>query len=94
MASAGYPGAYKTGFPVSGIPDSEAAGATVFHAGTRRGPSGIETAGGRVLGVTASAPDLSRAIARAYEAVGHITFEGAYYRTDIGKKGLVRWPGY
>jgi phosphoribosylamine--glycine ligase len=94
MASAGYPGAYKTGFRISGISEAEATGATVFHAGTREAPHGVETAGGRVLGVTASAPDLSRAIAKAYDAVAHIKFEGAYNRTDIGRKGLVRWPGY
>jgi phosphoribosylamine--glycine ligase len=94
MASSGYPGAYKTGAPISGIPEAQATGAMVFHAGTRQGPNGLETAGGRVLGVTASGPDLSRAIANAYEAVSHIRFEGAYHRTDIGKKGLVRWPGY
>jgi len=46
--------------------------------------------GGRVLGVTATAEDLSRAIARAYSAVGKINFEGMHFRRDIGAKGLMR----
>ena len=54
LASGGYPGAYQTGKPITGIADAEAEGATVFHAGTRAATRGLETAGGRVLGVTAS----------------------------------------
>jgi phosphoribosylamine--glycine ligase len=91
LASRGYPGSYETGKPISGIDDAEAAGATVFHAGTRSGPSGIETAGGRVLGVTAGGDNLKSAIARAYEATGHIHFEGMHFRRDIGRKGLQRY---
>ena len=56
LASGGYPGAYKTGYPITGIADC---GATVFHAGTRQGEHGLETAGGRVLGVTESGADLA-----------------------------------
>src|SRR5258708_7546980 len=48
IASRGYPGKFETGFPISGIDQAEAAGATVFHAGTRVGAQGIETGGGRV----------------------------------------------
>ena len=88
MASGGYPGAYETGVPIHGIEAAEAAGATVFHAGTRLGWSGMETAGGRVLGVTAAGEDLGSAIERAYEAVGKIQFEGMQYRRDIARKGL------
>ena len=68
-------------------------GVKVFHAGTtKRGDGKIVTAGGRVLCVTAySENDLSHAIGRAYRAVDKISFEGgAQYRTDIGKKGLVK----
>jgi len=50
-------------------------------------------AGGRVLGVTASGEDLGTAIARAYQAVAKIRFDGAHYRRDIGQKGLKRWEG-
>jgi phosphoribosylamine--glycine ligase len=92
LASAGYPQGSQSGVMISGIPEAEAAGATVFHAGTRLGAAGqIETAGGRVLGVTARGPYLSGAIRHAYEAVGHIQFDGMQYRRDIGRKGLGRY---
>ena len=87
-ASKGYPGSYPTGFPISGIDNC---GATVFHAGTRTGPQGLETAGGRVLGVTQTGGDLALAIACAYAAASKIHFEGMHYRTDIGRKGLLRY---
>jgi phosphoribosylamine--glycine ligase len=87
-ASQGYPGSYETGKPIRGIEAAEATGAAVFHAGTRIGFSGLQTAGGRVLGVTASGRDLSAAIDNAYAAVYKIHFEGIHFRTDIGRKGL------
>jgi phosphoribosylamine--glycine ligase len=90
MASGGYPGAYRSGKAIRGIQMAEARGATVFHAGTRLGAQGIETAGGRVLGVTAGGRDLAAAIDAAYRAVGEIRFEGMHYRKDIGQKGLRR----
>jgi phosphoribosylamine--glycine ligase len=90
MASGGYPGAFETGKEIRGVAEAEAAGASVFQAGTRRLHGRLETAGGRVLGVTASGSDLAQAIARAYAAAEHITFEGLHYRRDIGRKGLVR----
>jgi phosphoribosylamine--glycine ligase len=95
LASAGYPGAYETGKEIGGIAEAEALGATVFQAGTRLGPEGaptgaIETAGGRVLGVTAGGVDLKMAIKRAYTAVEKIHFDGMHYRRDIGQKGLNR----
>jgi len=63
----------------------------VFHAGTKRTAKGLETAGGRVLGVTSSGKDLPAAIHNAYAAVEKIHFEGMHYRRDIGAKGLKRW---
>ena len=90
LASAGYPGAYETGKEIVGIPTAETKGATVFHAGTRLHRGKLETAGGRVLGVTAGGPDLASAIATAYEAARCIQFEGMHYRSDIGHKGLAR----
>ena len=63
------PGAFETGKPIHGIEAAEATGATVFHAGTRHGAQGLETAGGRVLGVTARGDDLRDAIDNAYAAV-------------------------
>jgi phosphoribosylamine--glycine ligase len=91
LASGGYPGAYETGKAIRGIEAAEATGTTVFHAGTRMGAAGLETAGGRVLGVTAAGQDLAGAIDRAYEAVRQVHFEGMHYRTDIGRKGLERY---
>ena len=91
MASAGYPGAYESGKPISGIAEAEALGTVVFHAGTRAGAHGVETAGGRVLGVTASGDNLADAIARAYSGVEAIHFDGAHFRRDIGRKGLERY---
>lgn len=91
LASAGYPGAFSTGHPISGVEAAEAGGATVFHAGTRKADRGLETAGGRVLGVTASGADLPTAIESVYAAVEQIHFEGVHYRTDIGRKGLNRY---
>lgn len=90
LASDGYPATYPTGRPIHGIAQAEATGATVFHAGTRMGASGLETAGGRVLGVTASGGVLPEAIAAAYRAIEHIRFEGMHFRRDIGVKGLNR----
>src|SRR5579883_2155432 len=88
MAAAGYPGQVRTGDAITGI---ETCGAQVFHAGTKRTERGLETSGGRVLGVTASGSDLPGAIANAYAAVGKIHFDGMHYRRDIGRKGLKRW---
>lgn len=93
LTSGGYPGSYETGKPIRGIDAAEATGATVFHAGTREGVVGIETAGGRVLGVTASGANLETAIDRAYTAVRQVHFEGMHYRKDIGRKGLERYNG-
>ena len=89
LASAGYPGAYPSGRVIGGL-DVPLDNAIVFHAGTRRDGDRVVTAGGRVLGVTASGADLQTAIATAYEAVRHIEFEGMHYRHDIGSKGLSR----
>jgi phosphoribosylamine---glycine ligase len=88
MAADGYPGAPRTGDPIHGI---DSCGADVFHAGTRQGADGLETAGGRVLGVTARGPDLGAAIANTYTAVHGVEFRGMHFRSDIGRKGLKRW---
>ncbi len=87
MAAAGYPGNVRTGDPIT-IGESSA---QVFHAGTKIGDRGLETAGGRVLGVTASGTDLASAIQNAYASVEKIHFVGMQYRSDIGKKGIKRW---
>jgi phosphoribosylamine--glycine ligase len=90
LASEGYPGEYRTDRKISGIENVQ--GAEVFHAGTKRTTEGdLVTSGGRVLGVTALGADLRTAIANAYAAVGHISFEGMHYRKDIGIRGLKRY---
>jgi len=88
MASGGYPGRYQTGLPIDGVEEAERLGCQVFHAGTRLQGSRLLTAGGRVLGVTATGPDLETAIRDAYRGVQAISFQGAHYRTDVGAKGL------
>lgn len=92
MASGGYPGSYPKGKEITGLEKAEEVGEViVFHAGTRFGDSGqIETAGGRVLGITATGDELSDALNLAYQAIGKISFEGMQFRRDIGKKGLAR----
>lgn len=90
MASAGYPGSYEKGKEISGIEDAEATGATVVHAGTKMADGKLLTNGGRVLGVVGTGKDLQAALDKAYEACGKIRFEGAFYRKDIGQKGLAR----
>jgi phosphoribosylamine--glycine ligase len=88
-SSGGYPGSYKTGYPITGlgtagqVPDVQ-----VFHAGTAQVGGQIFTAGGRVLGVTASAGSLREALDRAYQALAEIAFEGMYFRRDIGHRAL------
>ena len=85
LASGGYPGSYEKGYPITGL---EEAGQTavVFHAGTRRDADGtVLTNGGRVLGVTAAADTLERAIDGAYAAAKHIHFTDMHFRTDIGR---------
>lgn len=89
IASGGYPGAFESGKRITGIEDVE--GAVVFHAGTERDGRDLVTAGGRVLGVTASGPDLQASIEAAYTAAGKIHFDGMHYRKDIGKRGLQRY---
>jgi phosphoribosylamine---glycine ligase len=89
MASAGYPDDYGTGKEITidhAVNDLE--GVTVFHAGTKQEGQKLVTAGGRVLSVTALGDTLKEALDRAYEGIGKITFEGAYFRRDIGAKAI------
>ncbi len=91
LASAGYPGRYETGRAIRGVEDAEQLrGVTVFHAGTATRDGALVTAGGRVLGVQALGTDITEAIARAYAAVGRISFEGVHFRKDIGRKAIAR----
>ena len=88
-SSGGYPGSYKTGLPITGLgAAAQVPGVQVFHAGTAQVGGQLLTAGGRVLGVTAAAGSLDQALARAYQAMAEIAFEGMYYRRDIGHRAL------
>jgi len=91
MASGGYPGTFEMGKRIDGLAEAGAVeGVKVFHAGTSKRDGTYYTAGGRVLGVTARAADLHTAVARAYEACGKISFDGAHYRKDIAARALKR----
>jgi phosphoribosylamine---glycine ligase len=94
-SSAGYPGSYATGIPIHGLQDAaRIPGVQIFHSGTgfSQGKAGdsFVTDGGRVLGVTASAESLTGALSVVYEALGCISFDGMYYRRDIGYRSLKR----
>jgi phosphoribosylamine--glycine ligase len=92
-SSCGYPGSYKTGFPITGLADAaRVPGVQVFHSGSSQAGGQVLTAGGRVLGVTAAASSLEEALGRAYEAMALIHFDGIYYRRDIGHRALRRKP--
>ncbi len=91
LASGGYPGPYAKGIPIHGLDAAAACDrVVVFHAGTAVKRGTAVTAGGRVLAVTATGPDLRAAVANAYAGVRAIRFEGAHYRTDIAHRALER----
>ncbi len=90
LTAGGYPGNYAKGDPIE-IPASVPENCVVYHAGTATGPDGqIVTNGGRVLGVTATAPSLPEASRDAYDLAAKIKFASVYYRRDIGAKQLNR----
>jgi phosphoribosylamine--glycine ligase len=89
MSSGGYPGTFDSGKKIMGLDHaSQMASIKIFHAGTTHRDGAYYTSGGRVLGVTARAPDLKGAVQRAYDAVASIGFEGAHYRKDIAARAL------
>lgn len=88
MTSGGYPGTYKNGIPIRGLPAAAMANAIVFHAGTARQDGEIVTAGGRVLGVTGLGKTIADAQSMAYRLAKGITFDGCHYRTDIAYRAL------
>ncbi|MCL2437849.1 MAG: phosphoribosylamine--glycine ligase [Coriobacteriia bacterium] len=101
IASAGYPGTITTGLPITGIDDAMArqmkpeASLHIYHAGTKllktdENSEELVTAGGRVLNVTALAPTFEEAIEVAYRAVENIHFEGAFSRSDIAQRALLK----
>ena len=94
-ASAGYPGSYQTGQPISGLAELEGnESLQVFHAGTTKSSSGsFVTAGGRVLGITAASTTLQKALADCYRTLDNVKWEGMQYRRDIGQFSLSQKAG-
>jgi phosphoribosylamine---glycine ligase len=88
MAAGGYPGHYERGRVIAGLKEAAKLDKVwVFHAGTRQDASGqVTTDGGRVLGLTALGETIEKAMARAYEAVQRIRFDGAHFRRDIAAR--------
>ncbi|MBP3493260.1 MAG: phosphoribosylamine--glycine ligase [Oscillospiraceae bacterium] len=87
LASGGYPGSYEKG-KIMTFPESTAANVTIIHAGSKISGDNLVTNGGRVLGITATAPTLKEALADAYAAAATVDFEGKYMRSDIGQRAL------
>jgi phosphoribosylamine--glycine ligase len=90
LASAGYPGPYESGVPITGLNQATANDLQVFHAGTSKSGDGFSTSGGRVLGITAAAATLDQALAKCYGAVDRIGWTGMQYRRDIGRFGATQ----
>lgn len=91
LTSAGYPGSYPKGMPISGIDSAEELdNVQVFQAGTRKEGDRVLANGGRVLCVTALGRDLREAQKRAYEGMDRLSMEHSQFRSDIGLKGLKR----
>ena len=90
LASGGYPEHYEKGKEISGLENGQLPGGegVVYHAGTAPKNGRLVTSGGRVLGVTATAPDLKTALEKAYAAADNISFEGLHRRSDIGRRAL------
>ena len=87
LASGGYPSAYEKG-KVMTLPETTPANVVIYHAGDKLAGGALVTSGGRVLGVTATAPTLAEALKDAYAAAETVEFEGKYMRHDIGQRAL------
>jgi hypothetical protein len=90
IASGGYPGKYESGNEITGLKEAADTGAVVFHCGTAEKDGKIVTAGGRVLGVSATGKSIRNAIYNAYYGVRPISFKDMFFRKDIGFKALRR----
>ncbi len=86
LAAHGYPDSPRSGDPIGGLAEARETGAVVFHAGTRLDQQRLQTSGGRVLNVCATAPDIHQALDQAYRAAELIQFEGKHYRRDLGAR--------
>jgi len=92
LSARGYPGPYEKGKVISGLDQAAKEKDTfVFHAGTKKQGSDIVTSGGRVLGVTSLGHGIEKAIQNVYNGVAKISFDGCFFRRDIGAKALKRF---
>lgn len=83
LVSGGYPGEYKKGFPISNLDKN--GDSILFHSGTARNGEKVVTSGGRVIAVSSYGKDKAEALARSMEVAKEISYEGKYFRTDIGQ---------
>jgi len=88
LAAGGYPDAYEKGAVISGLPAEEQENSKVFHAGTAEKDGNVVTSGGRVLCACALGDDIADAQRKAYELTDKISWDNAFYRTDIGFKAI------
>ncbi len=91
LASGGYPKKYKKNLPIEGLLKAKLS-ANIFHAGTAIVDGKLVTSGGRVLGVTATAPDIHKAVKKVYQTINVIKFEDMYFRKDIAHRALAIAP--
>jgi phosphoribosylamine--glycine ligase len=82
MVSGGYPGSYEKGKVISGL--ENVTDSILFHAGTKKDGDKIVTAGGRVIAATSYGETKDEALARSFESISKVNFEGMYFRRDIG----------
>lgn len=90
LAAGGYPGDYRNGEVIHGLPQQETADGKVFHAGTRLQGNDVVTSGGRVLCVTALGATVAEAQQRAYQLAERIQWPGSFCRKDIGYRAIAR----
>ena len=90
MAAGGYPGSYRKGAVIEGLPASDSGDCKIFHAGTAERNGDVITSGGRVLCVVGLGDSVAAARDTAYRQVGKIHFDGVYYRRDIGHRAIAR----
>ena len=90
LAAGGYPGKYRSGDVIHGLPEHDVEGEKIFHAGTTEQDGDVVTAGGRVLCATALGESVTEAQKRAYELASRISWDDCYFRTDIGHRAIKR----
>ena len=93
LAAGGYPGSYRKGDVISGLPQADTDGEKVFHAGTRLNGEQVVTNGGRVLCATALGHTVTEAQQRAYNLAKGVEWDGVFCRSDIGFRAIAREAG-